>query len=312
MATLITGGSGFVGKNLIESLYRHREVFGDIINMSRRGVSSPLVSNSYSCDLGFCDDYEPEFECLKYVMNKHKPEYIFHLAGKATVKMEGNEPFDILSDNILSTQKICQWSPKGSKVILASSVIVYGDWMFEEEFTRPYNELNRTEPTSIYGITKRASEGILKYHTSAGRIKGVSARMCATVGRGLTHGVVYDFINKITNNPVLEALGNKPGSTKPYCHVDDLTKALLILAMKKETEGEYNIVPNDSISIEQVAKSVMQGLNVQREITWLGEDANWKGDNKLISVDNQKIKDLGWVPKYESSEAIVQAVREML
>ena len=82
--------------------------------------------------------------------------------------------------------------------------------------------------------------------------------------------------------------------------------------MKKETEGEYNIVPNDSISIEQVAKSVMQGLNVQREITWLGEDANWKGDNKLISVDNQKIKDLGWVPKYESSEAIVQAVREML
>ena len=50
------------------------------------------------CDLGFTDDFDAQFECLKFVMNKHKPEYIFHLAGKATVKMEGSEPFDIIQD----------------------------------------------------------------------------------------------------------------------------------------------------------------------------------------------------------------------
>ena len=243
-------------------------------------------------------------------MKTYKPEYIFHLAGKATVKMEGNEPFDILNDNILSTQKICQWSPEGARVILASSVIVYGDWMLEQESSKPYTEGDRTEPTSIYGMTKRASESILRYYTSTGRVNGVSARICATVGRGLTHGVVYDFIKKITNNPVLKALGNKPGSTKPYCHIDDLVNALLILAMNKKINGEYNVVPNDSISIEEVAKSVMRGLNIDKEIEWLGEESNWKGDNRLISASNKKLKDLGWTPKYKSSEAIVRAVKD--
>jgi UDP-glucose 4-epimerase len=244
-------------------------------------------------------------------MRQHEPEYIFHLASKATVKMDGNEPFDIIQDNILSTQKICQWSPKGARVVLASSVIVYGDWMFQQESPRPYAEEDRTEPTSIYGMTKRASEGSIRYHSSTGQINGVSARMCATVGRGLTHGVVYDFIRKILNNPVLEALGSKPGSTKPYCHIDDLVQALLILAMNKDVSGEYNIVPDDAINIEEVAKAVMSGLDVYKNIEWLGEKSNWKGDNRLISVSNEKMKSLGWKPSYKSKEAIAKAVGDM-
>ena len=311
MATLVTGGNGFIGRHLIGEIYKHKEVFGPIVNVSRRSFSSPFISASYPCDIGLPYEYEPEFECLRYVFKKHQPKFIFHLAGKATVKMDGSEPSDIIQDNILSTQKICQWAPKGAKVILASSVISYGDWMFQQESPRPYTEEDRTEPTSIYGITKRASEGIVNYHDSTDRISGVSARICATVGRGVTHGVVYDFIRKITNNPTLEALGSKPGSTKPYCYIEDLVNALVILAMSKKTRGEYNIVPDDSISIEEVAKAVMEGLENHKEIEWLGEEANWKGDNKLISVSNQKMRDLGWKPKYKSKEAIIQAVKDM-
>ena len=311
MATLVTGGNGFIGRHLIGEIYKHKEVFGPIVNVSRRSFSSPFISASYPCDIGLPYEYEPEFECFRYVFKKHHPKFIFHLAGKATVKMDGSEPFDIIQDNILSTQKICQWAPKGAKVILASSVITYGDWMFQQESPRPYTEEDRTEPTSIYGMTKRASEGIVNYHDSTDRISGVSARICATVGRGLTHGVVYDFIRKITNNPTLEALGSKPGSTKPYCYIEDLVNALVILAMSKKTRGEYNIVPDDSISIEEVAKAVMEGLENHKEIECLGEEANWKGDNKLISVSNQKMRDLGWKPKYKSKEAIIQAVKDM-
>ena len=70
--------------------------------------------------------------------------------------MQGNEPFQILNSNILSTQKICQWAPKGARVILASSVINYGDWMFEEDAVRPYSEEDRTDPTSIYGSNEKS------------------------------------------------------------------------------------------------------------------------------------------------------------
>ena len=318
MTVLVTGANGFVGRNLIQSLHANRRTFGGIINISRRPFTSPFIDKSYKCDLGFSNQEDGRFYALRNIMKEHRPQYIFHLASKATVKMTGNEPFQILQDNILSTQKICQWAPKGARVVLASTVIVYGDWIFEQGSSdfpgreaRPYTEEDRTEPTSIYGMTKRASEGILNYYTSTGQIKGVSARMCATVGRGLTHGVVYDFIKKILYNPTLEALGSKPGSTKPYCHIDDLKNALILLAMKGSAEGAYNIVPDDAINIEQVAKAVMNGLEVYRNIDWLGDGANWKGDNKLISVSNDKLKSIGWTPKYSSKEAIFEAVRNM-
>ena len=312
MSVLVTGGRGFIGRHLIHRLRPYRNIFGPVITVGRQSFASPFVDRHYTCDLGYPDQSEPEFYVLKTIMRKYDFDYIFHLASKATVKMQGNEPFEILNSNILSTQKVCQWAPKGARVILASSVINYGDWMFQEETARPYGEEDKTDPTSIYGMTKRASESILKYYTSTGQIRGVSARMCATVGRGLTHGVVYDFIRKIKNNPVLEALGSSPGSTKPYCHVDDTTDALILLALKEEVEKYYNIVPSDVININQVPDSVMKGMNDEKEIVWLGDEANWSGDNNLINTLNTKLKSIGWQNKYNSKEAIVKAVEDTI
>ena len=81
--------------------------------------------------------------------------------------------------------------------------------------------------------------------------------------------------------------------------------------MNKDVSGEYNIVPDDAINIEEVAKAVMSGLDVYKNIEWLGEKSNWKGDNRLISVSNEKMKSLGWKPSYKSKEAIAKAVGDM-
>ena len=156
-------------------------------------------------------------------------------------------------------------------------------------------------------MTKRASESILETYTNMGRIKGVSARLCATVGGGLTHGVIKDFIKKLrSDHPYLEVLGGHPGSTKPFCHIEDTLDALVLLAESDLDKHEtYNVVPDNSINIEEVADAVMTALNINKPIKWLGEEANWKGDNKLIRAENEKLKSLGWTPQFPDSKNVI-------
>ena len=310
MTVLVTGAYGFIGRHLVRRLQQEPSL-GDIVCVGRSPVLSQPNSRikDYAMDLGETDPNEPQFHILYDICRGHKPDIIFHLASKATVK-ESRNPYKIVQDNIISTQKVIHAAPPGCRVVLASTVIVYGDWWVGRH--QQCRENLATIPTSSYGITKRASESLIEASTIAGDISGASARLCATVGDGVTHGVMKDFIRKLkSDNPNLEALGAEPGSTKPYCHIEDTISALMTLG-RSEVNGAYNVAPDDSINIAEVAKAVMNGCGINKPIKWLGEGANWKGDNRVIAVSNMKLKELGWSPKYpKSADAIENAVKKI-
>ena len=313
MKILVTGSTGFIGKHLVIKL---RLLGHSVFTLSRRPV---LVNERdrrddnkhFAINLGATDQSNPSYFNFENLCKEYKPEVIFHLASSPIVKIDEDSPHNIILDNVVSTQKVAHYAPKGCKVVLASSIVVYGDWLFHNLRNNPsYDENHRTKPTSVYGMTKRASESILETYTNMGRIKGVSARLCATVGGGLTHGVIKDFIKKLrSDNPYLEVLGGHPGSTKPFCHIEDTLDALVLLAESDLDKHEtYNVVPDNSINIEEVADAVMTALNINKPIKWLGEEANWKGDNKLIRAENEKLKSLGWTPKFADSKDVIMDI----
>ena len=310
MKILVTGATGFIGSHLVVKL---RLLGHDVITLSRRPMlvnkRDRLEQKHYAIDLGETDQSKYTYYNFENLCLEHKPEVIFHLASSPIVKINEEDPHGIILDNIVSTQKVVHYAPRNCKVVLASSVVVYGDWLFDGSYTDQsfYHENHRTQPTSIYGVTKKASESILETYTNMDRIEGVSARLCATVGGGLTHGVIKDFIRKLKNDdPYLEVLGSHPGSTKPFCHIEDVLDALILLSKSNLDKHEsYNVVPDNSINIEEVAEVVMKGLDIYKPIKWLGEESNWKGDNKLIQVKNKKLKLLGWNPKFADSKDVI-------
>tara|TARA_R100000008_G_scaffold86427_2_gene79487 strand:- start:1268 stop:2230 length:963 start_codon:yes stop_codon:yes gene_type:complete len=312
MKILVTGATGFIGSHLVVKL---RLLGHDVITLSRRPIlvnkrDRRVEQRHYAIDLGETDQSRYTYFNFENLCKEHKPEVIFHLASNPLVKIDEENPHQIILDNMVSTQKVAHYAPEGCKVVLASSVIVYGDWLFNSDRSPDnliYKEKHNTRPTSVYGMTKRASESILETYANMGRIKAASARLCATVGGGLTHGVVKDFIRKLrSENPYLEVLGSYPGSNKPFCHIEDLLEALVLLAGSDlEQYEEYNVVPDDSINIEQVAEAVMDGLQIQKPLKWLGEESTWKGDNKIIKVDNSKLKSIGWKPKFPNSKDVI-------
>ncbi len=308
MKILVTGSTGFIGKHLCLQL----KLLGhELITVSRRPIMitkrDVKLSDHYALDLGEVDRSKDSYYIFENICKQHKPDLIYHLASNAVVKPDDENPHGIILDNTISTQKVAHYAPEGCRVVLASSVIVYGDWFFlsPANHDREYKESSACKPTSIYGMTKRASESIIQSYTSSGKIDGVSARLCATVGSGLTHGIIKDFIRKIkSDNPNLEALGSYPGSTKPFCHVDDVVEALIILGMRSGGKI-FNVVPDDSITVEEVAQAAMSALEIQKPIKWLGEEANWKGDNRIIRASNTLLKSAGWNPKFPKSKDVI-------
>ena len=120
------------------------------------------------------------------------------------------------------------------------------------------------------------------------------------------------FIRKLfSKNPYLEALGDYPGSTKPYLNIDDAVNAFILLGLS-DTNGSFNVCPNDQITVEEVAHAVMEGCGVYKDIKWMGEGANWKGDNRVIKADNTKLKMLGWRLQYPRSQDCIRSVVEKI
>lgn len=294
MKLLITGANGFLGSNF-KSYFEKSNKISEVITISRVGDVTAHI------------DILDEFK-IRQFLREHKPDAIIHLAANPLTKLDESNPTNIVQTNIIGTQNLLHYAPEGCRFLLASSIVVYGDL------------LNRCQehlvcnPTSIYGVTKLAAEGLVNSYTSMGRVSGASFRICAAVGKNLSHGILMDFIKKAKDsNPKFPVLGEFPGTCKPYIHVDDIISAFEIFLFDRvKTNGVYNICPSDEITAFQMANIVLNELKIEKEIEFLGAKTIWKGDNKLIQGSSANLEILGWDRKCQTSEeAIKKAIQEI-
>jgi UDP-glucose 4-epimerase len=305
---LVTGGTGFIGQHIVQQLLNGQNIH---VVLLTRGLSDhPHIHHDMSRLSIVTGDVRWKGKA-SYLMNEFQPSVIFHLAGIPTVKLDKNDPcgHNVWETNVEGTRNLLTYAPKGCRFVLASSATVYGEGMkvfesFEED---------PCYPSSLYALSKWTSEELVNLYTRMGHVNGLNLRYIANVGRGATHGLLYDIIRKLkSDSPTLDLLGDAPGSVKPYMHVDDTAAATIYLAGKSINET-VNVATPDPWSVKGVAELVMDATGIRKPINWLGADANWAGDNKCVNVSNLKLENLGWCPKYRSSEAsLIQAVKELI
>ncbi len=274
MKILMTGGTGFIGKHLITTLYNGKAERPFELYLFRRN------------------------ENIDSIMDAIQPDVVFHLAGNPLIKTSDIE--GLLQVNTFLTHRILKGMKQGSRMIFASSAAVYGDYTGTQ-----FNESQKPEPTAIYGYSKLLSENLIEAYTLGGKIKSTILRLGANVGPGATHGVLKDLLEKYHNNDVLEVIGDAPGSSKPYTFVKD-TATAFAMAMDRELDGVYNVAVSDNISVRGLVYRIFEKYG-EKPIKWLGESANWKGDNRKVDIAGHKIRRAGWNPVYKTSSEAIRA-----
>ena len=168
-------------------------------------------------------------------------------------------------------------------------------------------------PISNYGAMKLASEAILASHHSKFRALKI-LRFPNVIGPMLTHGVIYDFIEKMTSNPrTLQVLGDGT-QTKPYLHVEDLINAIEIIGKVSNPTSSvdiYNICGQSRSTVRFIAESVATQFDC-KDLQYQSRREGWHGDVPEFSYNTEKIDSLGWKEHMSSDDAVLAAIESNL
>lgn len=173
-------------------------------------------------------------------------------------------------------------------------------------------------PLSLYAASKLACEALISAYCYTFGMHAVMYRFANVIGPRSTHGVIFDFVNKLRVNPhTLEILGREPGTKKSYIHISDCTDGMVHAYENfPEKVGIYNIGSEDFIDVKTIADIICEEMNLKDvKYSWTGgvdDGRGWKGDVRTMLLSIERMKALGWKPKYGSMEAVRLTARELV
>jgi UDP-glucose 4-epimerase len=246
MKSLVTGGAGFIGSNLVNRLV---EIGHDVIVLDR---VYPKVKNKNA--QYYLQDLSERY--TKYLHLFEGVDNVFHLASEVSIPYCVEKPNESMSNNVLSTMNSleCSRIHNIKKFIFSSTSAVYGNTLFI-----PSIETNQVHCMNTYSISKYTGEQLCKMYYELYGIKTIIFRYFNVYGEGNPKTGQYApvmsiFENQKRNSEPLTIIGDGY-QTRDFVHVSDVVLAN-ILASQRELKnyGEvYNVGTGKGIEIKEIA-----------------------------------------------------------
>jgi UDP-glucose 4-epimerase len=308
MRYLVTGGAGFIGSHLIESLINRSDQVVVLDNLST-GSSKNLskVADQITVHNGSILDQQLVDKLVADC------DYVIHLAAALGVFNIVNKPLESLKANLQGSEIILQAADKYRKpVLIASTSEIYGKnekVPLNEEDDRIIGHPLKSRWS--YSEAKAVDESLAYFYHLENKLPIRIVRLFNTVGpRQVGHYgmVVPRFIQAALKNEPLSIYGSGE-QIRCFCHISDVIQALLLVIDSDQAVGEvFNIGNNQPSSINQLADRVISLLSSKSKIEKIPyADAYPQGfeDMQRRVPDISKIKRvLGWSPQLDLDQII--------
>ena len=282
--SVVTGGAGFIGSNLVDHLVRidHKVI---VLDNFVSGKKANLAHHKKKDVKIIRVDISKSKNLDKYFK---KVDYVFHLAGLAEIIPSIKNPKKYFNTNVLGTLKVVEAAKRAGvkKLIYAASSSCYGS-----PKNLPTSEKEKIDIKHPYGLTKFLGEQIvLKYATNF-NMPNISFRFFNVYGPRLNMSGQYsavfgNFLKQKKNNKPLTIVGDGK-QTRDFIHVDDLTNAFIKVAKSRLVNKIYNLGSGKEISINKIAnlfggkktfipKRPREPKRSLANISKIKKDINWK------------------------------------
>lgn len=295
---LVTGGAGFIGRNLVEFLLQLNQVIiYDNLSNSSKSDTTPLMDKGAKFVNGDVLDYS------SLQKSSVGCDLIIHLAAKSGVEDSILNPKTTMEVNVKGTENImrCCVENKIKKLIFASSASVYAD------SEMPIDENSQTDPQSPYGKSKLEAEKIIKKYSTEFEIDAICLRMFNVYGKRQNMkyaGVISKFISNILENKPIQINGDGE-QTRDFISIYDVIHAFdcAIKKIKDKRGKPYNIGYGKSTSVNELAE-ILIGISRKEIKIMHKENTNEvrysKADTSLAK------KELGFSAKRKLEDELIK------
>lgn len=305
--TFVTGGSGFIGSNLVDSLLTNGDEVTVYDNFST-GRHKFLSDSAGDVRLRVINGDLQDEPLLVESVAGH--DAVVHLAANADVRFGWRHPRRDFEQNTVATQNLLEAmrSTGVRRLLFSSTGSVYGE---SESIPTPEDAPFPLQ-TSLYGASKAAAEGLISAYAEAGYISATIFRFVSILGPRYTHGHVYDFVSQLLAHPeYLEILGDGT-QRKSYLHVNDCVRAILLRLQVEPHCEVINLGVDDYCKVSDSVDWITERMGLAPDLRFAGGSRGWVGDNPFIYLDTQKMRSFGWRPECAIGAAVKDTVDWLL
>lgn len=302
---IVTGGAGFIGSHLAETLVGHGYqviILDDLSTGKMENIEELLRKGNVEFIQGSITDLTLLQKLFQGV------EYVFHQAALVRVPHSIDDPLTTNEVNITGTLNVLMATRDNrvKKVIYAGSSSVYGN-----SPTLPQREDMPPNPLSPYAVTKLTGESYCNIFCRIYGLPSVCLRYFNVYGlRQDPHSryatAIPAFIGRISQNlpPIIFGDGEQ---SRDFSFIEDVVRAN-ILAAESNAEGVFNIGSAKSTTINQVAKIIinLMGKNLKPV-----HEQPRPGDPRHTLADVSKAKSFGYEPKYTLKDGLTRIINNL-
>ena len=314
---LVTGGSGFIGSNLVKFLLNKNYKVINVDKLNYSSTPDKFKKFTNSKDYKFIKADLSNKKIIYRIIKKYKPEIIFNLAAESHVDRSIDSPFNFIKNNIISSlslieiiKKIYSFKKlKNIKLIHISTDEVYGAIL-----NRTSDEKKSYEPNSPYAASKASVDHILRSYSVTYNLPLIIVNCCNNYGP-------YQFPEKFIPTTIINILRKKSApiygsgkNVREWIHVHDYCEALEKIMKKGKIGESYNVGTGFRITNINLCKITYRKL---KEIfpkfkfnkTIYKKIADRPGHDFRYAINSNKIrKELKWKPKINFKKGIQNTI----
>ena len=321
MATLVTGGTGFVGANILKDLASngHQVISFDINGPDQllrdfigagTGEASPQVTYSQGDIV--------DRTSVERLGNEHSIDKIVHAAVYTVnrVALETNRSRDVVAINIEGTANLLELArtQQVRRFVYVSSGAVYGSALPGDQ---TLNEDTPPAPQDLYGITKFASEMITRRYGELHGISTASVRLSTPygpmeriTGHRAVMSVFYDWTGRAARGESITAEDMDQG--RDYTYVADIADGIrTVLDAPSLPHGLYNITAGKWVTFQEILDLVLEMSPGTEVVTPPASQVKpgSEGYARGPLSGHRLFDDLGWTPKYDLKAGLADYIK---